>query len=237
MAQYLIAHLENEAEHSAQSAGEVAALIDERRDYIDKLRREGALKDAARLRPSRDGKRVRVEGGQPLVSDGPFAGEAVAFSGYHWVEASSLEEAAQIALKVPGLPGDEFDVRPLMKGSAPKDKEGKPGKQFVCAVLGNATSESGWVEIMDRIDAETQDAFREDTFLGGLRLQAPKTGKRVATQGERRAMFDGPFLESKEVIGGIFVLRAASIDDAVRWAMTTRFIAHGALEIRELWRT
>jgi len=236
MAQYLIAQLENEGEHSAQSAAEMATLIDERRAHADKLRKSGVLKDTARLRPSRDGKRVRVEQGQPCVTEGPFAGQDKAFSGYYWVETGSLEEAAQIAQMTPGLPGDEFDVRPLMKGLVPKDKEAKPGKLFVCAVLGHATTETGWVEIMDRIDAETQDDFREDMFLGGLRLQAPKTGKRVVTQSDRRAMFDGPFLESKEVIGGVFVLRTASIDDAVRWAKTTRFIAHGALEIRELWR-
>ncbi len=50
-------------------------------------------------------------------------------------------------------------------------------------------------------------------------------------------MFDGPFLESKEVIGGVFFMRVASIEDAVAWALGTRFIAHGALEIREVWRT
>jgi hypothetical protein len=59
----------------------------------------------------------------------------------------------------------------------------------------------------------------------------------VATRGERRATFDGPFLESKEVIGGVFLVRMASLDDVVRWAGASAFIAHGSLEIRELWRT
>jgi hypothetical protein len=53
----------------------------------------------------------------------------------------------------------------------------------------------------------------------------------------RRAIFDGPFLESKEVIGGVFLMRMASIDDVVTWALGSRFLANGALEIRELWRT
>jgi hypothetical protein len=48
---------------------------------------------------------------------------------------------------------------------------------------------------------------------------------------------DGPFLESKEVIGGLFFLRFASLDEAVEWAGATPFVAHGALEIRELWRS
>jgi hypothetical protein len=104
-------------------------------------------------------------------------------------------------------------------------------------VLGNTKTEEGWVEVMDRIDEETHDRFPEGSFLGGLRLEAPTRGRRVVTRGERRATFDGPFLESKEVIGGLFLLRMTTLDEAVRWAAQTRFVVHGALEIRELWRT
>jgi hypothetical protein len=90
---------------------------------------------------------------------------------------------------------------------------------------------------MDRIDDETGGRFPEASFLGGLRLEPPSRGRRIVTRGERRATFDGPFLESKEVIGGLFFVRMTSIEDAVRWAAETPFVVHGALEIRELWRT
>jgi hypothetical protein len=152
------------------------------------------------------------------------------------VEADNADEAAKLALACPALATDEIDARPLMKGTVPKEKEAKPGKIFACAVLGNAATEDAWVSVMDRIDAESQGDFPKGLSLGGVRLQPPKSGRRVATRGERRAMFDGPFLESKEVIGGVFFIRMTSIDEAVRWAEDTRFIAHGALEIRELWR-
>jgi hypothetical protein len=59
----------------------------------------------------------------------------------------------------------------------------------------------------------------------------------VASAGGRRAVFDGPFLESKEVIGGLFFLWMASLDEAVDWASRSEFVKHGALEIRELWRS
>jgi hypothetical protein len=85
---------------------------------------------------------------------------------------------------------------------------------------------------MDRIDDSTHDRFPNERFAGGVRLEP--AGRRV---GGRRAHFDGPFLESKEVIGGLFFLRLASIDSAVEWALRSSFVEHGALEIRELWRT
>jgi hypothetical protein len=104
-------------------------------------------------------------------------------------------------------------------------------------VLGNTATEEAWVNVMDRIDAESRDGFPRAASLGGVRLEAPTSGRRIATRGERRATFDGPFLESKEVIGGVFFLRMRDIDEAARWAASTPFVNHGTLEIRELWRT
>jgi hypothetical protein len=228
---YLLMVLEDELAHASQSPKAMAELIDERSRFADGLRREGKLRDSGRLRPSREGKRVRPQ----KIEDGPFAEAGKSLGAYYWVEAESVEEAAQLAARCPALPSDEIDVRPLMKGKADPDKEAKPGKIFACAVLGNTATEEAWVQVMDRIDAESTQF--PDGFLGGVRLQPPTTGRRVATRGERRAMFDGPFLESKEVIGGVFFVRLASLDEAVAWASQTRFIAHGALEIRELWRT
>src|SRR3569623_361141 len=70
-------------------------------------------------------------------------------------------------------------------------------------------------------------------FLGGVRLEAPTLGKRI-TKGH---VTDGPFMEAKEVIGGFFFQRAASLAEAVEWAKQTSFVQFGGLEIRELWRT
>lgn len=237
MADYLVVMWEDEHAHASQSPKAMSDLIERSAAYADELRRAGRLKDTGRLRPSKEGKRVRREGGRLEVRDGPFAEEGKALGGYYLVAASSVDEAAALAARAPALPSDEVDVRPLMKGAVPADKEAKPGKIFGCAVLGNTRTEEAWVEVMDRIDEETRGCFPEASFLGGLRLEPPGSGRRIATRGERRATFDGPFLESKEVIGGLFFVRMTSIGEAVRWAGETPFVLHGALEIRELWRT
>jgi hypothetical protein len=232
---YLVTILEDEHAHASQSPKAMSDLIEESAAYEDELRRAGQLEDRGRLRPSKEGKRVRREGERVEVRDGPFAEEGKALGGYYWVQAGSLEEATELAARAPVLPTDEVDVRPLMKGTAPADKAAKPGKIFACAVLGGAGTEGAWIEVMDRIDEETRGRFPEASFLGGLRLEPPRRGRRIATRGERRATFDGPFLESKEVIGGLLLLRMTSIHEAVRWAAETRFVVHGTLEIRELW--
>lgn len=237
MADYLVMTLEDEQAHASQSPKAMSEQIEKNAAYADALRSAGRLKDGGRLRPSKEGKRVRRDGDRLEVRDGPFAEDGKAVGGYYLVEASSVDEAAELAARAPVLPSDEIDVRPLMKGAVPADKEAKPGKILACVVLGNAKTAEAWVEVMDRIDQETRGCFPEPSFLGGVRLEPPRTGRRIARRGERRATLDGPFLESKEVIGGLFLVRMSSIDEAVRWAGETRFVVHGALEIRELWRT
>jgi hypothetical protein len=237
VADYLVLMLEDEQAHASQSPKAMSELIEKSAAYADELRCDGRLKDRGRLRPSKEGKRVRREGGRLAVEGGPFPEEGKALGGYYWVQASSLDEATALAAKAPALPTDAIDVRPLMKGAIPADKEAMSGKLFACGVLGNSKSEEGWSGVMERIDEETRGHFPESSYLGGLRLEPPRSGRRIVTRGERHATFDGPFLESKEVIGGLFVVRMTTIDEAVRWASETPFVVHGTLEIRELWRT
>jgi hypothetical protein len=237
VAEYLVMTLEDEHAHASQSPKAMSELIEKSAAFADELRRAGRLNDCGRLRPSKEGKRVRRASDRLEVEGGPFAEEGKALGGYYWVQASSFDEATELAAQAPVLPTDELDVRRLMKGAVRADKDAKPGKIFACAVLGSTKTEEAWIEVMDRIDEETRGCFPEPSFLGGLRLEPPRSGRRIPTRGERRAAFDGPFLESKEVIGGLFFVRMTSIDEAVRWAGETRFVVHGALEIRELWRT
>ncbi|HEV8244733.1 MAG TPA: YciI family protein [Polyangiaceae bacterium] len=236
MTDYLLMVADDESAHASESPKAMAELIEKRAAFVDGLRRGGQLRDSGRLRPSKEGRRIRLLDGRVDVQAGPFLGDGKALGAYYWVAVRDLDEAAELAAACPRLAADEVDVRPVMKGSAAVEKETKPGKLFACAVLGNAPTEEAWVNVMDRIDTETNPSHAAG-FLGGLRLEAPTTGKRVQTRGERRALFDGPFLESKEVIGGLIFLRTTDMEEALRWAAATRFIVHGTLELRELWRT
>jgi len=171
------------------------------------------------------------------VTDGPFGANAL--NAFYWVKAENADEAARIAADLPALPTDEVDVRPIMKGRADAEKEAKPGKIFAFGVLGHALTEDAWIATMDRIDALSNGRPAHPGACGGVRLMPPTTGRRVAADKEpqRRAIFDGPFMESKEVIGGILFLRLSSMEEALEWASDTPFVEQGVLEIRELWRS
>src|SRR5690348_5648235 len=151
MADHMLMVLEDEDAHAAQSPREMAELIDQRARFADGLRRSGRLRDSGRLRPSKLGKRARRDGERVRVDDGPFADDGKALGAYYCVDASGVEEAAQLAAACPALASDEIDVRPLMKGVIDADKEAKPGKIFAFAVLGNKASEDDWNQVMARI--------------------------------------------------------------------------------------
>jgi hypothetical protein len=224
MPDFMILIHEDEAE---QAPSDMMALIEAHGAYVKSLKAAGVYRDGERLRPSGEGRRVRKGGVEPGPFDKPLGG-------YYLVRADDLAAAVSLAGGCPMAPGDTLDVRPLMKGDVRADKTDARGKTFAFGVLGNAANEPAWVEVMDRIDADTHAGFPGERFLGGVRLEAPGRGRKVTS---KRAVMDGPFLESKEIIGGLFFMRMASLEEATEWAATTKFVEHGALEIRELWRS
>lgn len=74
-----------------------------RRQYID----------AAPLHPSTETVSVTVRDGKRLVTDGPFAETREQIGGYFMVEANSLEEAVDIAGRIPGATIGTVEVRPV----------------------------------------------------------------------------------------------------------------------------
>jgi hypothetical protein len=60
-------------------------------------------------------------------------------------------------------------------------------------------------------------------------LPATKT---VRLRRRERIVVDGPFAETKEQLGGYYLIEAASLDDAVAWAHELEPIADGAIEVR-----
>jgi hypothetical protein len=229
--------LTHDTPHNDQpSLAETKALVEGHSAFAHRLRSLSVLVDAERLRPVDEGRRVANRNNQLRVDGGPFDEPAV--TGYYVVEAPTLDVAVDLVAECPLLPDGELEVRPLVNGNLGPDKSSVQGHVFGFAVLGNAASEERWHEVMAHIAASSPGDFRDANVLGGVRLEPPRLGKRVrATRGGHRTVFDGPFLESKEVIGGFFFMRMPSMSDAVRFVGQTEFVKIGTAEIRELWRT
>ena len=112
--------------------------------------------------------------------------------------------------------------------------------QYMLAVHGPAEMEEygsyGSKEAMEEAFAAT-DRFNEKlraegywVFAGGL--QAAATATVVDGQGETPVMTDGPYLETKEVLGGFWVIEAPDLDVALRLAAEGSKACGGKVEVR-----
>lgn len=93
------------------------ALIAAMAEYHQALDRAGVLVDASGLKPSRQGWRIRYDGAQRSVTDGPFAETKELVAGYTIIDVASEAEARDWSLRYPNPAGDagvaEIEVRPF----------------------------------------------------------------------------------------------------------------------------
>ena len=66
------------------------------------------------LQPTATATTVRVRDGERLLTDGPFAETKEQLGGFYVVDASSLDEALDLAAKIPGAKKGSVEVRPVM---------------------------------------------------------------------------------------------------------------------------
>jgi hypothetical protein len=62
-----------------------------------------------------------------------------------------------------------------------------------------------------------QELKQAGVLLGGDPLQPSNTAVRISREGGKRKLLDGPFSESKEIIGGYFLLEVKSREEALEW--------------------
>ncbi len=67
---------------------------------------------------------------------------------------------------------------------------------------------------------------------GGAGLMAPSAAATVRLRGDQRHVQDGPFADTKEMLGGFFLIEAASLEEAIAWAARCPAAATGAVEVR-----
>ncbi len=69
---------------------------------------------------------------------------------------------------------------------------------------------------------------------GGQALQPPHTGTTVRVRDGKRTVQDGPFADTKEKLGGVFVIDVPDLDTALTWAARCPAAGWGAVEVRPI---
>jgi hypothetical protein len=107
-------------------------------------------------------------------------------------------------------------------------------------VKANKESEAGVLPSREMLTAMGQ--FNEELaeagiMVGGEGLQNSSKGVRVKFSGEERIVSDGPFAETKELIGGFWLWKVKSMDEAIAWLKRAPFDDGTEVEIRRVFET
>jgi hypothetical protein len=83
--------------------------------FTDGIKSSGHYIGSNRLEPTRTAITVRVRNGEVLTTDGPFAETKEQLGGYYLIEARDLNDAVQVASRIPGARSGSIEVRPVME--------------------------------------------------------------------------------------------------------------------------
>ena len=89
-------------------------------------------------------------------------------------------------------------------------------------------------EEMPRWISAMEELMKADPGMSGYELDEGATAKVVRVRDGERIVTDGPFAETKEILGGAFLIEASDLDEAIRLAALVPTAAHGSLEIRPI---
>ena len=109
-------------------------------------------------------------------------------------------------------------VMVIVKAS-PESEAGQMPSEALLAAMGNYNEE----------------LVKAGVMLAGDGLHPSAKGKRVKFQGKQRAVTDGPFAETKQLIAGFWLWQVKSMEEAVEWLKRAPFDDGAEIEIRPIF--
>jgi hypothetical protein len=89
-------------------------------------------------------------------------------------------------------------------------------------------------QIHQQYNAYTGDLRAADAMRGGEQLQDARMATTVRVRDGKTLVTDGPFAETKEEFGGFYLIEAADLDEALKWAAKVPGAQWGSIEVRPI---
>jgi hypothetical protein len=89
-------------------------MMQEYNDYTNDIRSSGHMIAGEALTPTATATTIRVRNGRRATTDGPFAETKEQLGGFYLIEAKDLNEAIDVASRIPGAKHGSIEVRPVM---------------------------------------------------------------------------------------------------------------------------
>jgi len=105
------------------------------------------------------------------------------------------------------------------------------------------SNENGWDSMtpaqqqqgMAAYQAYTEALRKSGALQGSNRLQPVSTATTVRIADGKSQVLDGPYADSKEQLGGYYLIEAPDLDGAIAWAARCPGASHGTIEVRPVW--
>jgi hypothetical protein len=105
------------------------------------------------------------------------------------------------------------------------------------------SDQSQWNKMTQAEQQQGMAAYRAYTealqaagaFKGSNRLQPTSASTTVRVVNGKSQVLDGPFADTKEQLGGYFLIEAPDLDAALSWAARCPGASHGTVEVRPVW--
>lgn len=212
-------------------------LMQEMGAYIGGHIQRGTLIDGAGLPRSAKRTRLTFKGGTATIKHGPYKGEHELPANVVMLVVKTKDEAIGWCERYGKILHDgEIELGPVNEpwdlGMMPKPDDAP--LRFLLIDKADAASEAGGRSAKQKSDlTRLKTEMKKAGVLGptDLALQPSSTAKRLSFTANDLKIVDGPFAESKELIGGFAILNLGSWDDVIAEARTYARILGGTLEM------
>jgi hypothetical protein len=116
---YLCLIYDEEKKLAALSKGESDAFMGEYFAFTDGIKASGHYRAGEALQPVETATTVRVRNGKVGTTDGPFAETKEQLGGFYMIEARDLNDAIQVAAKIPSAKLGSVEIRPIVEFHQP----------------------------------------------------------------------------------------------------------------------
>jgi|SRR5215467_4906200 len=90
-------------------------------------------------------------------------------------------------------------------------------------------------QVMAAYGAYTEAMKKAGVYIGSNRLQPIASASTVKVADGKTKVLDGPYAETKEQLGGYYMIEAPDLDAALSWAARCPGAGHGTVEVRPIW--
>lgn len=106
--------------------------------------------------------------------------------------------------------------------------------QYLALIYKDETIPVDMEPMMQAYGAFNQELVAAGSFVAGDALQPVSTATSVRVRNGKTEVTDGPFAETKEQLGGYYLMECENLDQAVEWAAKIPTAQSGTIEVRPI---